>query len=146
MRGVEYHNDLSRIRVEDLVGFFRGWPDPPAPAVHRKLLGASSHFFVAVAPGTSRVVGFVAALSDGVLSSYISHLEVLPEFRGRGIGSELVRRMLGILSDLYMVDLVCDPDVQPFYERLGLRRLSAMVRRNYDASTGRQANDPRADP
>ena len=71
-----------------------------------------------------------------MLSSYISHLEVLPEFRGRGIGSELVRRMLDTLSHLYMVDLVCDPDVQPFYEALGLQRFSAMIRRNYAASKG----------
>ena len=136
---MEYHNDLSRIAPDDLVGFFHGWPDPPSPATHRRLLEGSAHWLVAVAPGTTRVVGYVAALSDGVLTSYISHLEVLPEFRGRGIGSELVRRMLKVLSDLYMVDLVCDADVQPFYEPLGLQRYSAMIRRNYAASKGRPA-------
>jgi hypothetical protein len=31
-----------------------------------------------------------------------------------------------------MVDLVCDPDLQPFYERLGFRPYTAMVIRNYD--------------
>jgi len=41
-----------------------------------------------------RVVGFVTAVSDGVVSAFLPLLEVLPEYQGRGIGSELVRRML----------------------------------------------------
>jgi predicted N-acetyltransferase YhbS len=54
-------------------------------------------------------------------------------YRKQGIGAELVRRMLDTLKAIYMVDLVCDPDVQPFYERLGMRRYSAMIVRNYEA-------------
>jgi hypothetical protein len=40
--------------------------------------------------------------------------------------------MLAKLRHLYMVDLVCDPEVQPFYERLGMRTVVGMVVRNYD--------------
>ena len=68
------------------------------------------------------VVGFVTVLSDGVLCAHVSLLEVLPRYQGRGIGSELMRRALGGLSNLYAVDVVCDPEVQPFYLRLGMRR------------------------
>jgi ribosomal protein S18 acetylase RimI-like enzyme len=71
------------------------------------------------------VVGFVTAISDGVLSAYIPLLEVLPEYQGRGIGAELVRRLLDRLGGLYMVDLCCDEDVVGFYERLGLARWDA---------------------
>lgn len=78
-----------------------------------------------------------AAISDGVLSAYIPLLEVLPDYRGRGIGTRIVTMMLDSL-DLYMVDLVCDDDLVPFYERLGLHRSSAMIRRRYD----RQSGDP----
>ena len=66
------------------------------------------------------MVGFVTAISDGVLSAYVPLLEVLPDYQGRGIGSELICRMLARLNDLYMVDLVCDAELVPFYERLGL--------------------------
>jgi ribosomal protein S18 acetylase RimI-like enzyme len=68
-----------------------------------------------------RVVGFVTAISDGVLSAYVPLLEVLPEYQGRGIGTELMRRLLARLEDLYMVDLCCDTDLEPFYRRLGLQ-------------------------
>ena len=56
------------------------------------------------------VVGFVTAVSDGVLSAYIPLLEVLPEYQDRGIGSELMRRILEQLDDLYMVDVLCDAE------------------------------------
>ncbi|MHC4407437.1 MAG: GNAT family N-acetyltransferase [Planctomycetota bacterium] len=130
---VTYHSDLSRIQADDLQGFFSGWPSPPSPETHHRLLAGSTHFIVAVPEGESRVIGYVSAISDGVLSAYISQLEVLPEHRGHGIGSTLVRSLLERLHDLYMVDLVCDPDVQPFYEAAGMTRWSAMILRNYEA-------------
>jgi len=130
---IEYHCDLSRINAADLDGFFSGWPNPPTPATHLRLLRQSAHFVVAVENGSTRVVGYITAISDGVLSAYISQLEVLPDQRGNGIGSALVRAMLERLDGIYMVDLICDADVQPFYEKLGLTRWTGMIRRNYAA-------------
>ena len=37
------------------------------------------------------------------------------------------RALRAELEHLYAIDLVCDPDVQPFYERCGLRPCSAMI-------------------
>ena len=79
-----------------------------------------------------RVLGFVTAISDGVLSAFIPLLEVLPERQGQGIGSELVRRILGELEDFYMVDLVCDPELEGFYRRFEMTLLAGMaVRRRH---------------
>jgi hypothetical protein len=44
--------------------------------------------------------------------------------------------MLAKLENLYSVDLMCDEDVQPFYERLGLQRYSGMVLRNFKRQNG----------
>jgi predicted N-acetyltransferase YhbS len=73
----------------------------------------------------SRLRGFF-----GVATAFIPWLEVLPEHRGRGVGSELVRRMLAALDHMYSVDLVCDPDLRGFYQRFGLRPLQGMAIRN----------------
>jgi ribosomal protein S18 acetylase RimI-like enzyme len=81
------------------------------------------------------VIGYINAVSDGLHSAFIPQLEVLPEYRKRGIGGELVRRMLDQLRDFYSIDLICDEEIQPFYERLGMRRAIGMLYRNY----GRQA-------
>ena len=90
-----------------------------------------------IAKRGDRVVGFVTAISDGVLSAAIPLLEVLPSARGAGIGAALLQRMLHRLRDLYMVDLVCDPDRVAFYEGNGMTRAQAMIVRRYDRQSGR---------
>ncbi|MAU12172.1 MAG: GNAT family N-acetyltransferase [Anaerolineaceae bacterium] len=131
---VTYTDSLKGIIAEQLTGFFVGWPNPPSPDVHLRMLQGSYHVWLAL--DGERVVGFVSAISDGVLSAFIPTIEVLPDYQGQGIGSELMRRMLGSLSSLYSIDVICDEDVQPFYERLGMRPYSGMTHRNYDNQSG----------
>jgi GNAT superfamily N-acetyltransferase len=124
---IGYRESADGLRPEQLRDFFVGWPQPPTPERHLELLRRSDYVVLALDPDTGRVVGFVTALSDGVLSAFVPLLEVVPEYQGRGIGTELMRRMLALLEGLYMVDLACDDDLVPFYERLGLRRSGAAV-------------------
>ena len=131
-----YTDSLDGVTSEHLQGgFFVGWPNPPSPITHYRILANSAAIVLArIADGT--VVGFITAVSDQVSCAYIPHLEVLPAYQGQGIGSELVRRMVEKLRHLYMIDLVCDPSLQPFYERLGMRPVVGMVVRNYDQQAG----------
>lgn len=92
---------------------------------------------LAVDEQTGNVVGFIQAISDGVLSAYIPLLEVLPEYKAQGIGSTLVQRMLERLQGLYMIDLLCDPEVQTFYERQAMQRATGMCIRHYSNQAGR---------
>ena len=102
-----------------------------------KLLHGSDHIVLAIDDETANVVGFITAISDGVLSAYIPLLDVLPAYRGQGIGKELTRRMLAKLSDLYRVDLLCDPKLRPFYERLGFDKAAlGMMCRNHERQSG----------
>jgi ribosomal protein S18 acetylase RimI-like enzyme len=130
---IEYTTDVEGVERRHLEGFFVGWPLPPSPERHLEILRGSAE--VVLAKEGERVVGFVTAISDGVLSAYVPLLEVLPEYQGRGVGSELLRRLLERLDGRYMVDLSCDDDVVPFYERLGrFQRLDAAFGiRNRDA-------------
>ena len=134
MSRISYQTTTAAITPAMLAGFFAGWPNPPDAATHLRLLEDSQHRVLALAD--DRVVGFVTAISDGVLSAYIPLLEVLPSFQGQGIGSELVRRLLQELNGLYAIDLMCDPELQPFYERLGFQRGQGMVRRCYENQAG----------
>ncbi len=123
-------------QAEPQGGFFARWGSPPSPETHLRLLHGSDHVVLALDDTTGNVVGYITAISDSVLAAYIPHLEVLTAYRGQGIGSELVRQMLAALSHIYMIDLICDSDVQPFYERLGLTRYTGMIIRNYDRQSG----------
>jgi predicted N-acetyltransferase YhbS len=137
---IDYQLGLDGIDSRDLRGFFEGWPTAPdANALHR-ILDASALAMLAKDGG--QVVGFVNALSDGELAVYIPLLEVRASHRGQGIGSELVRRVLAHFDRAYMIDVVCDADVAPFYERLGMARLTGMAYRNRSASVLTTTNWP----
>ncbi|HET7572581.1 MAG TPA: GNAT family N-acetyltransferase [Gaiellaceae bacterium] len=118
---IEYRDTVDGIDAAHLAGFFAGWPDPPSRERHLDLLRRSTHRVLALDRG--QVVGFVTAVSDGVLSAYVPLLEVLPGYQRRGIGTELMRRVLAKLEGLYMVDLSCDAELEPFYRRLGMLTL-----------------------
>lgn len=129
---ITYIDSTETITANQLQGFFADWPQQPAPETLLRILTGSDEIVLAFDPQERRVVGYITAISDGVSCAYIPHLEVLTTWRGQGIGSELVRRMLHKLRHLYMIDLICDPEVQPFYARLGLTPSTGMGIRNYD--------------
>ena len=129
---IEYISSLENISDEMLFGFFVGWPNPPSPSAHMRILEGSYCIWLAIDKDIGRVVGFINAISDGVLSAYIPLLEVLPEYQNAGIGKELVERMLGSLKNLYMVDLLCDEDLLGYYAKFGMNVAIGSILRNYD--------------
>ena len=133
---IQYRTEARGLRAEQAEGFFVGWPNPPTAATLLSLLAASD--VVVLAMENDRLVGYVTAISDGVLFSFVSSLEVLPGYQGRSIGAELMRRVLEALGDVYATDLVCDAGVVPFYEKQGLRHLEGMGIRRYDLQSGPQ--------
>ncbi|MBA2382937.1 MAG: GNAT family N-acetyltransferase [Chloroflexi bacterium] len=147
---MRFQTSLEGVTSDDLRGgFWVGWPSPPSPEEHLRMLAGSEAFVLAIdeeAPTSARVVGFVTAIGDGVLAAFLPFLEVLPSWHHRGIGSELVRLVLAELEPRYVVDLVCEDDVIPFYERLGFERYGAMIRRDRSAIGGdrRAGSEPGA--
>lgn len=87
-----YSNELHWLEIED--GFFDGWPNPPNKDKHRGIMEKSYKCLVAIDEKSNKIIGFINAISDGVLAAYIPLLEVLPQYQNQGIGSELVERML----------------------------------------------------
>ena len=132
-----YCDDLEGISPSMLEGFFVGWPNPPKPETHLKLLQGSDAVVLAKDEETGRVVGFITAVTDHVLTAFLPLLEVLPEYQGQGIGGELVDRMADKLQHLYAVDLICDEGLVGYYEKRGFRPGRSMMLRNYGNQSGR---------
>jgi GNAT superfamily N-acetyltransferase len=126
---IDYTDSLAGVEPRHLEGFFVGWPHPPSPETHLHLLAGSDQIMLALDRETGQIVGFVTALTDGVLSGFIPLLEVLPAYQGQGVGRALMTRMLDRLGALPNVDLLCDPGVIPFYERFGMKPVRGMALR-----------------
>lgn len=133
---IKYTTSIVGITPADLSGFFVGWPNPPTEETLREILTGSSHFVIA--KDEDRVIGFINALSDGVLYAFVPMLEVIPEYQRKGIGRELVRLMLLELGELYAIDLVCNDNLKLFYGELGFSPMTAMIKRNYSVQCGKE--------
>lgn len=137
---IRYTRTTEGITADRLRGFFVDWPNPPSPDTHLRLLAESDEIVLAIDDETGNVVGFVTALTDGVLSAYIPLLEVLPAYQRRGIGTKLMRLVLHRLGELYMVDLCTEEEMRPFYERFGMEAMVGMAMRNHERQSGLMPN------
>jgi ribosomal protein S18 acetylase RimI-like enzyme len=133
---IAYTTKVDNLTADQLDGFFVGWPTPPSRDQFVAVLRRSYCAVVAIDSTAGRVVGYITAISDGVLTAFVPWLEVLPDYQGQGVGTQLLRRMLTELDHLYSVDLICDRGLRKFYERRGMIPLQGMGRRNFAALHG----------
>ena len=92
----------------------------------RKMLEHTSRTVVALEGG--RVVGFARALCDEVSNGYISMVAVAEDRRGRGVGRELVRRLVGADTGLTWV-LRAGRGSGGFWEKMGFRASEVAMER-----------------
>ena len=128
---IRYQTDLNGITKEQLEGFFVGWSVPFTQDEHYEILQNSYMFVLAINTETNNVVGFVNAISDKLKFAFIPMLEVLPPFKNMGIGTKLMETLLSKLEHLSCIDLTCDPEMQPYYEKFKLTRSHGMVIRRF---------------
>jgi GNAT superfamily N-acetyltransferase len=133
---ITYTTDVEDLTPDQLGGFFVGWPTPPSRNQFAAVLGCSYRAVVVLDFTTGRAVGFITAISDGVVTAFLPWREVLPDYQGRVIGTQLLSRMLTEVDYLYSVDLICDPELRKFYERAGMIPLQGMGLRGTAALDG----------
>jgi GNAT superfamily N-acetyltransferase len=93
--GFEVDDDRERIDVDavhDFVSNHSYWA-PGRPRDEQERLVREAQRVVGVYEG-ERQIGFARAVSDGASVTYLADVYVLPEYRGRGLGVELVREMI----------------------------------------------------
>ncbi len=99
-----------------------GWSRRPARRVQRALSGG----LLSVGlwqhdPAFPRLIGFARCTGDGVLEATVWDVAIHPLFQGDGLGKELMAYTLDALRKMgtERVTLFADPEVIPFYKRLG---------------------------
>jgi GNAT superfamily N-acetyltransferase len=93
--GYEVDDDRDRIDVDavhDFVSNHSYWA-PGRPRDEQERLVREAQRVVGVYHD-GRQIGFARAVSDGASVAYLADVYVLPAYRGRGLGVELVREMI----------------------------------------------------
>ena len=119
--GIHY-SETRDLPPESVLALYRAnqWSSAQKPELlHKALL--TSHSLVTAWEGT-KLIGLGNAISDGYLVVYYSHLLVLPEYQGRGIGTELMRRLMARYEGFHQHILVADGRALNFYRKCGFER------------------------
>jgi len=124
MREIVDYETVTSAPVEQIVELYQsaGWwqESPEARAVIPAMIRGSLCFMVARSI-EGRIVGMARVISDGYSDAYIQDVVVLQEYRSRGIGRELVRRLTQfcVSRKIAWIGLVAEPGTQGLYEELG---------------------------
>jgi predicted N-acetyltransferase YhbS len=102
-----------------------GWRHRVADAAKfEKMLAHTTRTVVAF--DGARIVGFARALCDEVSNGYISMVAVAEDVRGRGIGRELIRRLIGEDQSITWV-LRVGHGSGGFWEKMGFKPSAVTV-------------------
>jgi ribosomal protein S18 acetylase RimI-like enzyme len=118
--GIELDDDPARVDVDavhDFLARHSYWASGrPREAVERLVREADR---LVGLYDRQRQIGFARAFTDGAAIVYLADVYVLPEYRGRGLGVELVREMVehGPYADLKWI--LHTRDAHGLYRRFG---------------------------
>jgi len=118
--GFELDDDRARIDVDVVFRYLSGesyWAaGRTRDAVERAIEGSAR---VVGLYRDGEQVGFARAVSDGVAMAYLADVFVLPEWQGRGLGTELVREVVDGGPYAHLKWLLHTRDAHAVYARLG---------------------------
>ncbi|HEY2397866.1 MAG TPA: GNAT family N-acetyltransferase [Solirubrobacteraceae bacterium] len=148
--GLEIDDDVARVDVDAVHAFISQqsyWGRGRTRELQERAIRGSTRV-VGLYLG-SRQVGFARAVSDCATVAYLADVYVLPEYRGRGLGLELVRETVDGAPDSSEVRwLLHTADAQRLYAKLGftedrpLYPLMERGRRPAGGLTGAAASRP----
>ncbi len=118
--GVELDDDAARVDVDAVHRYLASdsyWARGRPRATVERLVREASRV-VGLYNG-SRQIGFARAFTDGVSIAYLADVYVVPEYRGRGLGLELVREIVDGSPFADRKWLLHTADAHGLYAKLG---------------------------
>jgi ribosomal protein S18 acetylase RimI-like enzyme len=110
--------------VEEIVDLYKAggwWQETPENRARIAPMIAGSFCFMAARLPDGKMIGMGRAISDGASDAYIQDVVILPQYRGHGIGAEIIRRLTAYCQQhaIEWIGLIAEPGTTGFYERLG---------------------------
>jgi len=126
--GLELDDDKSRVDRAEVQRYLSDesyWASGRSRETQDRLIDEATRV-VGLYQG-KRQIGFCRAVTDGVSFVYLADVYVLEEYRGRGLGEQMVREMVegGDLGHLKW--LLHTSDMHPLYRKLGFDVPNAKV-------------------
>lgn len=114
---IDYQADCEGVTARALEDLFRA-AGLGGRAGDKILRAFKKSSIVRFAKAEGGLIGACRAITDGEYHALVYDVAVRPEYQGRGIGKELMSRLLAEVR-VWRVMLVADQQVQGFYEKFG---------------------------
>lgn len=117
---------IDGVDWEELSALYRIAPLGDKSAASLETAFSNSRFVLFVYE-ENRLVGAGRALADGVDCSYIGDVALLPSHQSRGLGKQIVARLVDLSAGHRKIVLYAVPGKEPFYAKFGFRRLKTAM-------------------
>lgn len=122
---LEWTESIDAIDWEELSALYKiALGDKPAAELE---IVFSNSRYLCIVRDDGRIVGVGRALADGVDTSYLCDIAVLPDYQGTGLGKQIVARLVALSHGHKKILLYAVPGKEPFYRRFGFRRMKTAM-------------------
>jgi len=121
----------DRPNQDDLFGLYRelAWADFLSITPEQLHKAMEQSYIVISAYENNKLVGPGRVVSDGIITAYICGVGVLPKYRCKGIGTEILNRLkLYCLERNIHTQLVCKDDLVSYYSRMGFEKFAVAMK------------------
>lgn len=122
---------------DDIIRLYKagGWWKPHyKKSGLQKLIEQSYAFAVVIHKPTKKTIGMGRIISDKTSDAYIQDLIILPEYRGKGYGRQLVKKLIEhcVTNKLHWIGLIAEPNQDEFYKKIGFKKMEKYVPMLYE--------------
>lgn len=121
-----WSDNTDGIAWHELSELYRVAPLSNKSAHHLQTVFANSRFKLLVFD-RGMLIGAGRAMADGLDCSYICDVAVLPGYQNKGIGRELVVRLVQLSRGHGKILLYAVPGAEAFYAKLGFKRMATAM-------------------
>ena len=110
------------------------WKDHYDKSGIKYLIKGSFVFAVVVDKKTGKTIGMGRVLSDGISDAYIQDLVILQEYRNKGIGKKLVKKLIDYCKskNIHWIALISEPNQEEFYKKIGFKEMKKYIPFKYE--------------
>ncbi len=111
---------------EEIVKLYKAggwWKEYYDSSAIKDLIKGSFAFAIAIDKNSNKSIGMGRLISDGVSDAYIQDLVVIPKYREKGVGKQIVKTLINYCKKrkITWIGLIAEPYQEKFYKNLGFK-------------------------
>ena len=126
MSNLKWINNLKTIDWNELSNLYKIAPlgDKAPELLEKVFINSMFKYFVYE---NNKLIGVGRALADGADCSYICDVAIHPDYQGRGLGKEIIERLIDDSKEHKKIILYAVPDKEPFYAKFGFSKMKTAM-------------------